>query len=276
MMQNLPISFEYLRGGDCHRQGPAIYDDKFIFPNAVIGQSKGITTELKINDKEPILIKDGWGYFVTAGSHTSAVYHNSGSVSLRWAHINCWILGSIDLFSFFEIPHLIEPDAASQIASLLGELNSPAAATVANTVRQQSIGLQICDILLKHAKAKIITDEFSNELTRLYPVIQYINTNLSENITRGELARIACLSEPRFHTVFKNVFLVAPLEYVKQLRLKKAQVLLANSKDYVESIGRSVGYHDVFNFSRQFKAYFGVSPSDYRKGILKSISLLNE
>jgi transcriptional regulator GlxA family with amidase domain len=58
---------------------------------------------------------------------------------------------------------------------------------------------------------------------------------------------------------------MAPLEYVKQIRLKKAQTLLADTGENVESIGSAVGYGDAIHFSRQFKAFSGMSPRDYRK-----------
>ncbi|MEA3272630.1 MAG: AraC family transcriptional regulator, partial [Patescibacteria group bacterium] len=62
----------------------------------------------------------------------------------------------------------------------------------------------------------------------------------------------------------KSVFNFAPMEYVKQLRLKKAQMLLISTDESVAAVGNAVGYGDPFHFSRLFKTFVGNSPKSYR------------
>ncbi|NQZ70101.1 MAG: helix-turn-helix transcriptional regulator [Lentisphaeria bacterium] len=58
------------------------------------------------------------------------------------------------------------------------------------------------------------------------------------------------------------------MEYVKQLRLNKAKILLATTSLYVAEVADKVGFSNQFHFSRQFKKMFGVSPSDYQGSLV--------
>lgn len=68
--------------------------------------------------------------------------------------------------------------------------------------------------------------------------------------------------------LFKKEMGVTPLEYMTNLRMKKAEVMLTTmwSSDYsVAEIGQLCGYEDALYFSRVFKKYFGCAPSAFAK-----------
>lgn len=57
---------------------------------------------------------------------------------------------------------------------------------------------------------------------------------------------------------------VSPVRYLQQLRMERAKLLLLEPLS-VEEVARSVGYADPLYFSKAFKKWFGMTPSDYRK-----------
>ena len=64
---------------------------------------------------------------------------------------------------------------------------------------------------------------------------------------------------------FKSQTGMSPATYIRRYRLKRAAELmrLAGAKPSVAAY--SVGYNDIFYFSKIFKQQFGVSPREYIK-----------
>jgi len=82
-------------------------------------------------------------------------------------------------------------------------------------------------------------------------------TNLDINI----LAEEACMSVSAFHHHFKEVTSASPLQYLKNIRLHKAQMMLVQDGLTAAAAAERVGYGSPSQFSREFKRFFGESPS---------------
>jgi len=54
-------------------------------------------------------------------------------------------------------------------------------------------------------------------------------------------------------------------EFIRIVRLKKAADLLANSNSNISEIVEKVGFNSFAYFTKSFKEYFGVTPSQYKK-----------
>ena len=120
---------------------------------------------------------------------------------------------------------------------------------------------------MEHATPLIDTDKDLNDLSRILPILRYIDEHKKQPITRNDLARQINLSPVRLHTLFKSVMHIAPMVYLKQVRLREAQTRLVTTSQSIAQISQSVGYADPFHFSRLFKSEFGISPLQYRKQI---------
>jgi transcriptional regulator GlxA family with amidase domain len=91
-----------------------------------------------------------------------------------------------------------------------------------------------------------------------------MSENLGEPLRMTALARLAGLSTAHFGVLFKEQTGSSPRDYLHLLRIHKACQLLRASNLQIKEIAARLGYQDQFHFSRQFKAFEGVSPSDYR------------
>ena len=74
------------------------------------------------------------------------------------------------------------------------------------------------------------------------------------------------MSESGFHRTFKEVMHVTPLQYAKALKLHRAHRLLHEGQTASEA-GLSVGYNSPAQFSREYKRFFGYTPSETRLAI---------
>lgn len=93
--------------------------------------------------------------------------------------------------------------------------------------------------------------------------LNVMESEYSQGITAQEIAERLHLNRSYFSELFKNVMGRSPGNYLLSLRMEKAAELLCNMGLGVSVTANSVGYSDVFTFSRAFKNYYGLSPTDY-------------
>jgi transcriptional regulator GlxA family with amidase domain len=84
-----------------------------------------------------------------------------------------------------------------------------------------------------------------------------------------QLAARMFLSPGHFSDIFKKEMGTPPGDYLRRLRLNKAQELLRAGKRFVTQIAFDCGFNDAAQFSRAFHATFEITPSDYRKDFRK-------
>jgi len=76
------------------------------------------------------------------------------------------------------------------------------------------------------------------------------------------LASEVNMSISAFHHNFKAVTSTSPLQYLKTYRLHRARMLMIYDGVKASVAALQVGYESASQFSREFKRYFGVTPSD--------------
>ena len=102
-------------------------------------------------------------------------------------------------------------------------------------------------------------------------ILAPVETYLSEHITDGELcyeslAELSGVSEAYLRRIFKKRYGISPAGYVMRERIRiSCSMLISGEVQTVERIALSVGYRDPLYFSRIFKKYMGVCPSEYRQ-----------
>lgn len=95
-------------------------------------------------------------------------------------------------------------------------------------------------------------------------VLRQIHASYSEDFRMETLAREASMSVSAFHRHFKAVTTLAPLQYIKSIRLHKARMLMVRDGLDVGIVAKRVGYDSPSQFSREYKRFFGTSPSGER------------
>lgn len=90
-------------------------------------------------------------------------------------------------------------------------------------------------------------------------------TNIDQDINIEKVATELCVSYAWFRKAFKTYTGIAPHQYLIQLKIEKAKMLLTNRSRSIKEIAFSLNFESAFYFSKLFKEKAGVSPSEYRK-----------
>lgn len=101
--------------------------------------------------------------------------------------------------------------------------------------------------------------------TELADVLQFCEAHFDESLSVPQLAARMFMSPGRFSEIFKKEMGTPPGDYLRRLRLSKAQELLRAGKFSITQITFQCGFNDAAQFSRAFHATFDITPSDYRK-----------
>ena len=109
-------------------------------------------------------------------------------------------------------------------------------------------------------------NEFSRPVEKIRGII--INNYADSRFELDEAIRAMPFHYDYLRKLFKKEMGMTPLEYMTQMRMKKAEMMLTAmwGSDYsVAEIGELCGFEDSLYFSRVFKKHFGCSPSVFAK-----------
>lgn len=98
----------------------------------------------------------------------------------------------------------------------------------------------------------------------LEAVVDYINRNLSLDLSNEALAQIAQYSRAHFIQEFTHAYGIPPQKYVVKARISQAIVMLMNNEK-VYHIAYKIGYDNPKSFARAFKRETGLSPQKYKE-----------
>lgn len=100
---------------------------------------------------------------------------------------------------------------------------------------------------------------------RIEHTLSYLTAHLGDAISVETLAAGVAMSPSGFAHLFKAQVGVSPMQMLLKLRLKQAARLLEYTARSVQEIAFDLGFESPFHFSRQFKAWHGLSPKHYRQ-----------
>jgi AraC-like DNA-binding protein len=107
--------------------------------------------------------------------------------------------------------------------------------------------------------------ELSRE--KLIRAIEYIQDQLSTDLTVAAIARSVNMSPDHFARLFKKSTGRSPYRYVIEARARKARDLLASGKLSIIEIAQSLGFADQSHLTRQIKDAFGTTPKKLLEGL---------
>lgn len=94
--------------------------------------------------------------------------------------------------------------------------------------------------------------------------IRWLSVQYSQPISIEEMSRSLGYNRTHLSKMFKQYTGVTPMHFLLKIRMERAKLLL-RERLTVEQVAASVGFGDPLYFSKQFKKWFGKSPTDYRQ-----------
>jgi AraC-like DNA-binding protein/ligand-binding sensor protein len=136
---------------------------------------------------------------------------------------------------------------------------------------------ELTDVL--HGIADRISGQISSfcgipHAAAMQKVENYIHENYTRKISLKEVADVAGLSAPYFSAIFKEEMGENLSKYLNRLRVERASRLLLETNMSLSEIAGDCCFEDQSWFSKNFKAYTGISPGKYRNngGMVRDIS----
>ncbi|WON78982.1 AraC family transcriptional regulator [Serratia sp. UGAL515B_01] len=102
----------------------------------------------------------------------------------------------------------------------------------------------------------------NTHFSQIAKTLRRIESQYAQSLNVEQLACEVNMSVSAFHHNFKAITNTSPLQYVKSYRLHKARLLMVHDGLKASTAAIKVGYESASQFSREFKRFFGITPSD--------------
>lgn len=112
-------------------------------------------------------------------------------------------------------------------------------------------------------KPYLITDQDEQIMQK---VMLAIEENIDNNdFSVEDLGNVVGLNRTSFYYKLKSLTGYTPVEFIRDVRIKRAAQLLINSQLLIKEIAYMTGFSDMKYFTKSFKNKYDVTPSEYRK-----------
>ncbi len=119
-------------------------------------------------------------------------------------------------------------------------------------------------VSLLHATTRRLAKPWRNN-DRLAALWAEVAADLAADWTLTTLARRVHMSPEHLRRLCLRELGRSPMQHLTAMRIQRAQTLLEKTTDKLEAIAPEVGYDSALVFSRAFKRWVGLSPSEYRQ-----------
>ncbi len=149
------------------------------------------------------------------------------------------------------------------LVPLLAEVRSLAAAPNSLRAEQLAIDLAVTALALDGGATEPRHDR--RDEARAAQAVQIIEAEYAGPLTIAGLARDVGMERRRFASAFRRIVGVTPYNYILSRRLDAAAARLRADQSSVLDICLDVGFGDLAEFTRRFRAKFGWPPALYRR-----------
>lgn len=131
-----------------------------------------------------------------------------------------------------------------------------------DSVREKKyLGMNQTIYLVPHSNVDINQDKLSNVVAKIKEII---DRRYSEKLSLSDIASEVFLTPTYICLLFKEDTGITINEYITRVRMAKARDFLQNTDMKFSDIAECIGYSDASYFSKLFKRYEGMLPSEYR------------
>ncbi len=192
---------------------------------------------------------------------------HTGQMRSHWVHVRASLFGVVEVSSLISLPLKVTGPEAKRLADIieLCLLEKAKPQGLEHSIHSHKLGFEILSELLTLAGPQAQLDDRLAGVIQLSPTLTLVKQNLDKPISVQQIARWAHLSPSRLHTVFVQRLGHAPMSYVRLMRLREAQRLLAGTDYPIAQVASKTGFACQFHFARCFKKAVGSTPSKYRE-----------
>ena len=224
-----------------------------------------------INQGDLILLPPRVAYSFSAIELGDEYNENIDAVVLRFD--NAWLTDLLAVFKTMnqvvlkirelENPYAIEGPKWMKISTLLDELSKAGAS------RQAVIIIDLLELISSRKDMvriqQTVHDEFLTIEEKKEKIERYILTNIFDKVSLEEVAAYLGMNRTYFCMFFKKHYGKGFADYLNDLRIDKAAVMLLQGDRQIADIARECGFKTAPYFTRAFRRSRGMTPGEYRK-----------
>lgn len=144
------------------------------------------------------------------------------------------------------------------------QINDHAIGEIYQTTSLENISVitsKAVDAYLEQLEAAAVKPENPN----IALMTNYIENHYPDSLTVEAIADAACLSPGYAGRIFKEQLGLPIMDYVLKVRIEKSKKLLLNPHYQIQAIAEKVGYGDAGYFTKVFRKFEGITPTQFRK-----------
>lgn len=122
---------------------------------------------------------------------------------------------------------------------------------------------ELCMGSLREVLILLAKQQSSGFDPRIEETLYLLAQRMQESVRIEELARSVGLSASRLSHLFKENTGESIVEALNRMRIKQASLLLAHTNRNAAEAAHDVGFLNYNHFTRQFRKYIGVTPSEF-------------
>lgn len=255
-----------------------IYDSEIAKPNIMISQKRNVSMfEFEVP------IEDGGTTYINSVSapirKNMVICAKPGQVRntrfpYKCYYIHLVVQEGVILDVLMNTPDFFETDKADHYKQFFSELiyhyNS---FSQFEDIKVQSMILDMIYSLHRDVFKRQNKRSFGGNISVVEKTLEYIEHNLTEDLSLNTLAELNSVSPIHFHNVFKTSTGMTLRKYVEEQRLKKAIYLLLTTSLTLTEIAYECGFNSQSYFSYAFKRKMNCSPREYIKNINNNYEL---
>lgn len=188
-------------------------------------------------------------------------------------NIMCRYMPTFDQMRFSLIVDKEDPvkaEALSQLRSHMQEIlrQNDDSSDPAGKLKRQARLFAVAALLVEHFSQPLAVEETRlqrSDMTRLEPVLEYIQLHHGEELPLDEAADSMGLNKEYFCRLFKKNMGVSYLQYVYQVRTTAFCRDLETTEDPISEIAERHGFKDPKMLNQYFREIYGCTPSEKRK-----------
>jgi len=230
-------------------------------PGSLVAITNEHTADIRPSDPSCEPLPGGWDN-LTVGNGVAGI-------KLVCGFINAMHMEATGLFDHLREPLVVDVADDTSFRGPFLQLLEELAAPKPGTRILAEILMKQCLIVLLRRQTETARDSYAPWIAaashpELGRVIAAITDKPEADHTLQSLADIAGMSRATFAEQFRRVFGRTPMDFVKEIRLRRAARFLAATDLPVKAIASRVGLDSRSYFSRAFKAFAGVDPAGFR------------
>ena len=212
------------------------------------------------------LVTTAPGSCIFYGADTPQWFQSPEPLTHDWMHMTGDVAESLETAGL-RLNTLYTPGNSQFVTAILREIEFELLGNPGENT--PLVQLKYQELLIKLARAvnrEIPDSEIKPTVkAQMRQVRSHIFARLDHHWTVQEMAELAFISASRFHTVYRTVFGISPMDDLIHARIDMAKNRLYNSDESVGALATELGYRNVTHFCRQFKHITGSTPLEFRK-----------